>query len=100
VEHAFDADHGVEESKPDVDGGDVELDAGMSVLVDDDDRVMCGEASGDGAKIGVEAGVTWRANCASTRKVSPGPAQSSARGDATAHRSGVVAQVILSWRAG
>ena len=68
MEHAFDADHGLEESKPDVDGCDVELDAGVSVVADDDGRVMGGEASGGGAKIGAELGlVTWRPNCASTR---------------------------------
>jgi hypothetical protein len=56
VEHAFDADHGLEESKPDVDGCDVELDAGTSIVADDNGRVMCGEASGSGAKIGVALG--------------------------------------------
>ena len=37
-------------------GAGVELDAGMSVVADDDGRVMCGETCGSGRTIGVAPG--------------------------------------------
>ena len=56
VEHAFDADHGLEESKPDVDGltSIWTLTCPSSLMRG---RVMCSEASGGGVKIGVELGL-------------------------------------------